>query len=371
MIRWATLFIAALVAASAAAEARGQWGYGYYPRGYRGYGWGGWGGGNTVQGSIARGLGAYAMGAGAYNLQTAQARSINTNTALRWNQYWWEAQMEANRRERIRLDQRAKRDAGASAALEKRVRDNPLAEDITSGDALNAALDQVTDPRVQSSALRLGTTRVPGKVIRDIPFFVATDAASITLDVLTAEKGWPFALRDPVFEHEKRAFSEAVDRTLAEDTRGNLAPSSVRSLRDALDRLNSKYEANRPANLDARAEADTYMKELYGMVRLLERPDIDKVLAELDTIRETTLGSLLGFMHTFNLRFAPAESPSQRDAYAALYPHLDKLRDRVVASGGPNGTPLPPSPAPPGEFFAGLDMEHLQGPHRVIDRPKK
>ncbi|MFO0949976.1 MAG: hypothetical protein U0835_02260 [Isosphaeraceae bacterium] len=69
----------------AAGEARAQWGYGYYPGGYGGYGqygWGGWGGG-TVQGSIARGLGYYAVGAGQYNLDTAAARSINANTGLR------------------------------------------------------------------------------------------------------------------------------------------------------------------------------------------------------------------------------------------------------------------------------------------------
>ncbi|MGO9913329.1 MAG: hypothetical protein ACLQIB_01255, partial [Isosphaeraceae bacterium] len=73
--------------------AQAQWGY---PGGYGGYGWGGWGG-QTAQGDIARGLGAYAMGAGYYNRQTAVANSINTDTVMRWNQYVYEAQMNANR----------------------------------------------------------------------------------------------------------------------------------------------------------------------------------------------------------------------------------------------------------------------------------
>src|SRR3954451_21064873 len=92
----------ALVAALAvtAGEARAQFGYGAYPGGYGGFGWGGWGGGGgTVQGSIARGLGYYAMGAGVYNEDTAVANSINAQTVEQWNQYWWQSQQEANRRE--------------------------------------------------------------------------------------------------------------------------------------------------------------------------------------------------------------------------------------------------------------------------------
>src|SRR4051812_29494536 len=73
-------------------EARAQYGY---PVGYGGYGWGGWGGGGgqTVQGNVARGLGAYAAGAGAYNEQTAVARSINADTVTKFNEYMWESQV--------------------------------------------------------------------------------------------------------------------------------------------------------------------------------------------------------------------------------------------------------------------------------------
>src|SRR3954464_4102553 len=48
-------------------RAQAQFGYGYYPGGYAGYGWGGWGGANTVQGSMARGLGYFYNGEGIYN----------------------------------------------------------------------------------------------------------------------------------------------------------------------------------------------------------------------------------------------------------------------------------------------------------------
>ena len=61
-----------------------------YPHGYGGYGWGGWGGGgSTVQGNVASGMGNFAAGAGAYNVQTAQARAMNANTAMQWNDYMY------------------------------------------------------------------------------------------------------------------------------------------------------------------------------------------------------------------------------------------------------------------------------------------
>ena len=41
----------------------------------------------TIGGSNAAGLGYFNMGRGAFNEQTAVARSINNDTYIRWNQY--------------------------------------------------------------------------------------------------------------------------------------------------------------------------------------------------------------------------------------------------------------------------------------------
>ncbi len=91
---------AAALLAPPALEARSQ----YYPygQGWGGGGFGGWGGGDTIQGSVARGMGAFAAGAGVYNLDTAQANSINANTLMGINQYMYLSSMEAGRIERMR-----------------------------------------------------------------------------------------------------------------------------------------------------------------------------------------------------------------------------------------------------------------------------
>src|SRR5277367_3841861 len=95
-----SLFILSVVGllASGPVDARAQYGY---PAGYGGYGWGGWG--STPQSSLARGLGYFNMGRGVYNEDTAVARSINTDTVMRWNQYAYQSHITASNSYRARL----------------------------------------------------------------------------------------------------------------------------------------------------------------------------------------------------------------------------------------------------------------------------
>src|SRR5438270_2235574 len=96
---WKAGALAITLAVLQGGPAEAQWGYGWGAWG----GYGGYGGGATVQGDTARGLGALAVGAGRYNQQTAVARSINADTAMRWNQYVYQSQLEANRNYQARM----------------------------------------------------------------------------------------------------------------------------------------------------------------------------------------------------------------------------------------------------------------------------
>ena len=156
----------------------------------QGWGWGGWGGwGETPQGSIARGLGYFNMGAGTvYNLDTAQARSINTDTFMRWNQYLYEAHLEATRRYVAKRDGDAAKTKAAYNEIMKNLQDHPTARDVENGDALNAALDQLSDPRISSSSLKIATAPIDAKVIKDIPFHNASEAVTIVLSQVKAHR---------------------------------------------------------------------------------------------------------------------------------------------------------------------------------------
>ena len=59
----------------------------------------------------AQGMGYY-QGTGMGNLYNAQASSINADTFMRWNQYWYEAHLEATRRYVAKRDGDADQDQG-------------------------------------------------------------------------------------------------------------------------------------------------------------------------------------------------------------------------------------------------------------------
>ncbi len=212
--------------AALSGQARAQWGYGYYPYGYGGYGWGGygwggygWGGwGGTAQGDIARGLGYFNMGAGIYNRETAIASSINTDTAIRWNEYVYLSQQEATREYFARRNAAIAKNKNAYDALMKRIQENPTARDIENGDALNAALGQLSDPRIHSSALRTADTPISARSIRDIPFRNASEAVTFSLSQLKASSQWPAVLLEPRFASDREEFAAWVDEIRKDNT---------------------------------------------------------------------------------------------------------------------------------------------------------
>ena len=72
---WIGAVVATTTLVGSGAEAQ------FYGGGYWGGGYG-MGAGSTVQGSILQGAGMAAMGMGRYNVETAQAGSINSDTAM-------------------------------------------------------------------------------------------------------------------------------------------------------------------------------------------------------------------------------------------------------------------------------------------------
>ncbi len=71
------------------------------------------------------------------------------------------------------------------------------------------------------------------------------------------------------------------------------------------------------------------MKTLAGLVRMLGMPDTKDAFDELKKVKSASVGSLLAFMQSFNLRFGPATKPREKMLYNRLYPVLDETRDRI------------------------------------------
>jgi hypothetical protein len=358
-----------LAAAVFTGEAKAQWGYGYYPYGYGGYGWGGWG--STVQGDIANGLGYFNLGAGIYERETAIARSIDVDTFIRWNQYLYLGQKEATREYFARRNAAIAKDKNAYDILLKRIQDNPSTTDVESGDALNAALDQLSDPRIHSSALRMADTPINARMIRDLPFRNAAEAVTFSLSQLKEASQWPAVLLDPRFADERAEFEALVDAARKDSTDdGQVSPATLKQMRGFANRLKEKLLAMPLEDKAENQEALKFVKTISALARMLEKPEIEQVLEELKKIEKTSIGNLLAFMHTFNLRFGPATSARQRQVYNELYPILDQTRDRILGEAKlDESATAKASKGKLHDFFSAMDMEHIEGKQKAPPPP--
>ncbi len=331
-----------------------------------GWGWGGWGGwGETPQGSIARGLGALYAGAGMYNEQTAVANSINQDTWQRWNQYLYLSNEEATRKYLAKKYFDIQNNKNAYNSIMKRLQDNPTAKDVDDGDALNAALDQLSDPRIQSSSLKAASTQIPAKIIADIPFRYASEAVTIIMSNLKGAKQWPPALEFGRFAEDKKEFEEVAEQARKEDEDGDISPVTIKRAKDLVARLRGKLAQDPLPDPKDNNSAERFVKTLAGLVKLLEKPDTREVLDQLRKAPpNTTVGNLIGFMHVYNLRFAAATTPHQKMIYEQLYPLLDQARDKVVKSID-ESVAVEGDPKHVGDYFGKMNPDDFEG------KPKK
>ena len=197
--------------------------------------------------SMARGLGMLSMGRGMYNVGTAQARSINTTTVKRWNQYMYKSQQTQLKKYVARKHKLSADNKKAYAELHDRLRNHPNQRDITDGDALDTLLDVLLNPSSTDASLQQIRTPIRADLIKDIPFEYASEGMTVCLDRMTMDDQWPLAVRGDAFKPEREAVAEGRSAALEEDEKGNLDPDTIQALQTAIDQLRAKFEKDGPA----------------------------------------------------------------------------------------------------------------------------
>ena len=332
MLRLSKLTVGLLICLNGlAAHARAQF---MFPPGYGGFGMSEWGA-NPAAGYMA-GLGAFARGKGAYLLDKAQADAINVETMTKWNKA-----LRA-RQAAIREDQE-KEAARRQAARNERVERRNLSE----GTALNNLLAQIFD--VDPTAARSGRANAPISMsaIREIPFEWDSEAISLCLDQMTGNSSLPASLMAPAYEQEHNALRAAVHAALEEDAKGTVSIETVKRINEAVSKLRSAFMKNTSRFDRGYDDALTYLTTMATLSRLLNDPSMRRFLEELKSNEGRTVGELIAFMDSYNLRFGRATTNRQLEIYTRLMPILTGIRDsirteRVV-------------PSPPDRTGAGLE----------------
>jgi len=306
-----------------ASNAGAQW---RYPGGYGGYGMSQWGA-DPASGYMA-GLGSFARGQGVYQLEKAKADSINVDTMVKWNKALRARQLV------LREDKRkaaVKRDAEREARVEQM--------DLRDGTTLNNLLFQILDSDPAAVKSARAKTPLSPNVIREIPFEWDSEAITSCIDEMTGEDSLPGPLMDPKYVEERNALHAAVVPALEEDAKGTVSKATCKRINDAVTKFRSKFKNTSADYVEGYQDALDYFTTMASLTRLLNDPSMKAFLAKLDDKEERTVGELVAFMNSHNLRFGAATSDRQIGIYTRLVPILTAIRDEVNTENATSSTP--------------------------------
>jgi hypothetical protein len=298
--------------------------------------------GSTLEGDYLRGLGIAGWGMGLYNLNTAQAESINTDTFIRWNEYLAAVAKEQTREYVARKLADATQRKEFYKQYRDRILNSPEARDVLTGDALNRALEELQNANLNESSFRSDRVRVtiPVDVVRHIPFKLGEKGEQFSMDRLTLKgKGqWTVALQDQRFDYVKKAYASALDKALEQAIDGRMQIPAIEEVDARADDLIRRLDEVVPPSGDRLyIEARDRLKELKDTVRHLKTVKIERAIGEIDKYSGTTVSELKTFMMTHDLRFGAAKTPEEKGRYPELYASLREQLDKVRI---PDGAPI-------------------------------
>ena len=262
------------------------------------------------------GLGSFARGQGVYQLDKARADSINADTVIKWN--------KALRARQAALREEKRRKAiKQEAELEARVKQMNLRD----GTTLNNLLFQIFD--VDPSVVRSVHAKTPisPSAIREIPFEWDSEAITLCIDQMTGTDSLPGPLLNPRFVNDRSALRSAVEQAMKEDAQGSVSSATSNRVSGVVASFRTKFLKHSADYISGYQDALDYFSTLASLTRLLNDPSMKAFLEKLNDGEERTVGDLVAFMNSHNLRFGPVTSDRQIEIYTRLVPALIAIRD--------------------------------------------
>src|SRR5262249_36814328 len=158
----------------------------------------------------------------------------NAQTAMKWNDYVAQITHESARIAAARRDQQLARNRALYDARQQQLRDNPGRREIENGDALNVAVEDLSDRRLGRPALRAAKVPVSASLIATIPFVYASERITLMLDELRSSVKWPEVFDEPRFADDKKTFDDLVAR-IRESSEDEVSPRLMREARGFVD----------------------------------------------------------------------------------------------------------------------------------------
>jgi hypothetical protein len=291
--------------------------------------------GSTPEGDYLRGVGLAAWGMGIYNLETAQAGSINLDTSIRWNEYLAAVAAESTRAYVARKRAAATEEKEFYKRNRERVLANPEGREVGNGEALNRILEELQNANLSESVSRSERMQVPlpADIVRHIPFALAEKGQQFSMDRLSLKgKGkWPVAFQDRRFDYVKKAYAAALEKALEEAIDGKMQLATIKVLEAKADDLFNKLEEvvgriDDPLFIEAKDR----VKELKNTAQQLRVTKIERAIGDIEKYSGTTIHDLKVFMTSHNLRFAVAKSPEEKEMFPELHELMVAQREKLT-----------------------------------------
>jgi hypothetical protein len=148
---------------------------------------------------------------------------------------------------------------------------------------------------------------------------------------MTGKGSLPAPLMAPAYDQGREALREAVHAGLEEDAKGTVSMGTIKRINEAVSKLRSSFINNTSRFDRGYADALNYLTTMATLSRLLNDPSMRRFLEELKSDEERTVGELIAFMDSYNLRFGRATTNRQLEIYGRLVPILTEIRDSVRA----------------------------------------
>jgi hypothetical protein len=206
---------------------------------------------------------------------------------------------------------------------------------------------------------RLAKVNIGGKRIRDIPFRKAAAGVTTSLEQILHGPP-PGPLMSPAFD-EDRAATKSLGPEITESINKGEPPDpeTVKKALAIVIAADAKAERVLPIGTRENNETHKFLKSVHGLLAMLQTPALNVILSGVENHPEATVGELLAFMTSYNLRFGQSKTPVQQHAYDTLYPMLVDLREEVAPALA--STPGPKAdPAAVGEFFSAMSYGDLR-----------
>jgi hypothetical protein len=295
--------------------------YGGRGYGYRGYGYGGYGT-NWMQnpyGGYLNGVANVTTANAQYQLtiqQASQAREEARRSSLKTRRATIEErQYELSLMpdpEQIRQDQMRR-------SLQ-RSRNNPPPTDIWSGKALNDLLRSIQN--AQTRGVTGPTVPLSPDVLKHVNVNTGTTYGGTGLLKDGGKLTWPFPLRQPAFDAQRKTLDQQMVDAVKQAPSGNISVELLNDIGASLKQMEQTIDARvdevTPSQL---IESMRYLRELKESYKVLQQGDVAKFFGSNRTPQGKTVADLVQQMTKEGLRFGPAVS-GEESYYTSLHQSL-------------------------------------------------